>query len=188
MAIKPDDVIPPDPNPKNPTHRNRAYTLRKKSRRGEMLSEDESEWLGKYDAAQGTADANRYKNASKSVHIEEHMTDAAGDAAAAAAMPKTSREEGRRLDYILDLMLRGQQQLLQGYERMNAQLLQRNQQMEEVHLSMLDAVREHYIARIDAEAELALNKEPEDDKPDLLEDMAKGFAQQLAASKGKPPA
>ncbi len=172
------------PDPKNPNHRARAHKLRAAVRRGQTLAEDDAAWLNDYEAAQTTkAGEPKFASGHRVFHMEESATDASGDAAAvAASAPAVSRNEGRRLDYILDLMLRSQMNVATMWERMAGQMIQRNAQLEEVHLAMLDAVREHYLARIEAEAENTLLK-PEE-KPDMIEEMARGMMGALAERQG----
>ncbi len=175
-------------DPQKQTARNRAYKLRAALKRGQLLTPEDEAWLREYEAAQA-APKSAFAQSSRVFHVEQHDTQGEGDAAVAAAQaaPALAREEGRRIDYLLELIIKSNSTVSAMYERMMDQMLRRNEQLEEVHLSMLDAVRDHYLARIEAEAD-ALASKPEE-KPDMIDEMAKGIVGNLIEMKiGKKPA
>jgi hypothetical protein len=112
-------------------------------------------------------------------HVEEEEERAGtGDAAiAAVAAAAETREEGRRLDTLIGL---GHQALLgavEAYKSMTAQVLERNHQLERAHIRMMETVRVHFLARVDAEGEAEnlareLEARPDEEKKDALTRMA----------------
>lgn len=199
-----DDVIVP--NPANASHRSKAYKLRTRVRAGHTLMPKDSKWLGDYEAAQeangaGPDPAFGASASERVIHVEERKAavgtgDAAAHAAAAGAMV---REEGRRLDALVQVAINTVEaagKIIERagamYAQMAAHMLARNQQLEDVHLSMLDTVREHYIARVEAEGTAAKAGEGGDDMMKQVMEMIQ-VANALkrdrpAVSNGKPPA
>jgi hypothetical protein len=169
--------------------RSRAYRLRSRVRAGEELEPADAEWLANYESARNTG-----MSASRrvvSLDIDEQSVSAGTGAAAAeaASAGAIAREEGRRLDYLSRVGIEAMSRACQLYERMASSLLERTKALEEVHLAMLDAVREQYLARTQAEidamhAEAEASRENDDEKPDaatsLLEKIIDGASRDLA--------
>jgi hypothetical protein len=145
------------PDPKNHQSRNRAYRLRSKVRQKETLEPEDAAWLADYETAQSVGASA----SSRTVHVEEtQLAVGTGSAAEAAAAASLAREEGRRLDYLTGAAIKALaasgeiiQRAADMYGRMTAAMLERNQQLEDVHLGMLGAVRENYLARTQAEVD-----------------------------------
>lgn len=161
--------------PPAPKQRARAYRLRAKLRRGDALETEDATWLNDYEKGTRSDDGPDIgaSASSRTIHVEEKRlavgTGAAAETAAAAAM---AREEGRRLDFLTDsaaaALKAGTEALVAAaaqsraacevYKGIVVELNSRTQTLEEVHLSMLDAVREQYLARTQAEVD-ALQKD-----------------------------
>lgn len=174
----------PDPNPKRPGHRTKAARLRGKVRSGVTLSPEEIEWLGAYEAQQrATATSTAPFGASASeriIQIEERAASVgSGAAAEAAAMGALAKEEGRRVDNLVRAGIDSMHRACQLYESMARTMLARMQALEDVHLGMLDAVREHYMARTEAEAEVIRSEADNDDKGGVKEMLAAMLMQQV---------
>lgn len=141
-------------NPKNPGNRKKAYSLRAKQNKGQELRPEEIAWLDDYDRAQRMGASHGASASERVVHIEERAaavgTGTAAETAAAAAL---AREEGRRVDYLVHAGMDCLVKACQLHETMTRTMLERLAQLEDVHLAMLGSVREHYIARTEAEAE-----------------------------------
>lgn len=170
--------------------RNKASRLRQDVKNNEPVSPDDLAWLLDYErkeqerihkiedaaARAGVKGASRRR---KVTHVEEEEERAGtGDAAiAAVAAAAETREEGRRLDTLIGL---GHQALLgavEAYKSMTAQVLERNHQLERAQIRMMDTVRLHFLARVDAEGQAEdlareLEQRPEEEKRDALSRMA----------------
>ncbi len=143
------DVI----NPRHPSTRTKAYRLRKRAEDGDLLTAEETAWLADYEAAQGSdvgASATE-----RIINIEERSAAVGtGDAAReAAAMASIAREEGRRIDYLAKTGMAALVQACTMYQQMAASMLARTEALEEVHLGMLESVRQNYLARTQAEVD-----------------------------------
>lgn len=181
-----------DSTPLNPKSRARAYRLRARLRKGDTLEVEDAVWLGDYEKQTNAANDFGASASERTIHVEEKRmavgTGAAAEVAAAAAM---AREEGRRLDYLtkaaIDALVEGRQVLVAAatqsreaaavYGLMVKDLLSRTKALEEVHLSMLDSVREQYLARTQAEVDAvkAENAENKESSGTHLERMLEAF-------------
>jgi hypothetical protein len=148
------------------------------------------DWLGTYQARQksdGPGDPfGASRNKRRVMHVEEEESAAVGtgDAAivAAAAAAGASREEGRRYDYLLKTGIDALVQACRLHEQMCATLLQRQIANDKVHVELLQSVRSHFLARVDAEGEAAqLAREMENEKGDTISKMVEQVAPMLAA-------
>jgi hypothetical protein len=147
-----------DPKIPGPQSRQRAYRLRARVRRGDALEPEDVQWLHDYENTRNVGASS----SQKLVHIEERTAaigtgSAAVEAAAAATL---AREEGRRIDYLTEAAVKAvttAAEIIERagamYERMTSSLLERTEQLEEVHLAMLGSVRENYLARTQAEVD-----------------------------------
>lgn len=202
-------LILPDPTDKKA--RNRAFAIRRKLPKGHALP-GEAEWLKEYDAAtrppgnnaaKATAGANAKRAAAapppapaeaapaatfasgsskKIMHVEEHTqaVQATGDPAimAAAMAAAHSREEGRRYDYLLEAAVGSQRFVIE-------QLLKRNEALERAQVAMMEAIRQQYVARTQAEidgmlAEAHARKEAEEQSGGTDEAKAMKFMEQIS--------
>jgi hypothetical protein len=173
--------------PPSTGQRNRAARLRHAVDQHETVTPDDLAWLLDYEQKQ-QARMDKIRNAATSaggtkkrkvMHVEEEEERVGiGDAAiAAAAAAAESREEGRRLDTLLSLGHQAMLGAVDAYKSMAAQLLQRNHELERAHVRMMETIRVHYLARVDAEGAAAelereLDAKPEEEKKGALEKMA----------------
>lgn len=161
--------------------RNKAHRLRKQRASGE-IKEIDLLWLEKYeedtDGSGGRGpqakEATNFgaSQSKKKVHREEtieeeHQAVGTGSAAATAVgQALTAREEGRRLDSLFDKSIGALHEATEVYKAVCTTLLEREKVREETHQSMLEAVRDHFLARTEAEAELvAKEREKTDEDP-----------------------
>lgn len=179
-----------DGKPPTTGQRVRAARLRREVNQNGTVTPDELAWLldyerkeqervGKIEDAARQAGVKGASRRRKVTHVEEEEERAGtGDAAiAAVAAAAESREEGRRLDTLIGL---GHQALLgavEAYKSMAAQVLERNHQLERAQIRMMDTVRLHFLARVDAEGQAEdlareLENRPEEEKRDALSRMA----------------
>lgn len=140
----------------------KAYRLRKKAEAGEELSTDEQAFLDSYPAGRSAASSR------KVVHIEEeHDAAAEGDHRLPEEYAKVVTAEGLRADTLLRIVVDATFRQNEMYMQMVEHLLDRTTRIEEAHVSMLEAVREHYLARVDAEAQAQLVSEVAGDDNEL---------------------
>lgn len=140
----------------------RAYRLREKLRANVPISADDQEWLAQYEIEHPAHYLKTDIGASKSrkVSYTEEETAAVGTGAAAPsatqalAMAQITREEGRRLDTILSQGMNALVRACDLHERMAAILLRERVQDAEANRTLLLSVREHFLARTEAEGEL----------------------------------
>lgn len=160
--------------------RAKAYRLRRLRNAGEDLSERESVWLQGYEDRAGQ---RAVAASERVVHVEERAIHAAqGDGAnEAVALAALAKEEGRRLDTLTSTAVNALQRACDMYHRMLEGLLARAAQQDAIHLAMLSTVREHYLARVEAEAEAIQATSAQDATPEAL---LMQVLQQL--QKGKP--
>lgn len=119
-----------------------------------MVSPEEAAWLAAYEAGRDGAGRDVGASSRRVVHVEEHQAVGTGGAAEVAAAAAMAREEGRRLDHILDRSITMLTRAIEAYERMTASLLKERQSDAETHRALLDSLRTHFLARAEAEAEL----------------------------------
>jgi hypothetical protein len=151
------------PTEKSGSARSRALLLRRRADGlGPPLTEAEKKWLDDYEAERvrdARAKQNIFgKRSGRTIHIEEaDETIGAGDAAttAAAAAAASSREEGRRYDYLMQAGIQALQLACKLHENMAAALLQRTIASETANAALIESVRTHFLARLDAEADAA---------------------------------
>jgi hypothetical protein len=164
------DKLPPI----TPSDRTKAHRLRALLRKGDELPPDDTAWLSDYQVRQ---EESRGASRTHKVSFTEESAEAAGtgDAAAIAAAqfaPALAREEGRRIDYLIasanqatNIGLGAVREAHKMILEMAKQIMERNASLEEVHLAMLDTVRDSHIARTNAEAEI-IRREAEDSGKD----------------------
>lgn len=173
--------------PPSTGQRNRAARLRHAVDQHETVTPDDLAWLLDYEQKQ-QARMDKIRNAATSaggtkkrkvMHVEEEEERVGiGDAAiAAAAAAAESREEGRRLDTLLSLGHQAMLGAVDAYKSMAAQLLQRNHELERAHVRMMETIRVHFLARVEAEGEAEqlardIEAKPEDEKKDAISQMA----------------
>lgn len=144
--------------PKSGADKVRAHRVRAAAARG-PVSDDDAAFLESYQApldaasvADGAAAANASASASRTVHIEERAATAQGNHVHPDAYAAIARSEGLRADTLLrvsaDAMIRVNQQAFALVELCYARL----EAVETAHVGMMNAVRDHYLARTEAEA------------------------------------
>jgi hypothetical protein len=132
----------------------RASKLRKKLTEGDELEEDDAAWFESYEASkqrQGRPPINA--SASEKITYTEERAAATGDHPHPVAYEGMVRAEGLRADTLLRIAADALVRCNEQYAVMNAHLLDRTTAIEDAHVAMLESVREHYIARAEAEAE-----------------------------------
>lgn len=106
----------------------------------------------------GSADTGRSASKSRKVSYTEEETAAqaegTGSAAEIAAAAAVTREEGRRLDSIIDRGINALVQAVACYEKVTSALLKERQTDAATHRALLDSLRSHFLARAEAEADL----------------------------------
>jgi len=135
--------------------------IRGKIRAKAMVSPAEKDWLDDYEKTnqenrgEGSAGRSRQASHKESHTIETHAAESEGTGiAAAAAAGAMVREEGLMLASLAD---RGIQSLIEAvkcYKGMCLSLLEERKQDATVQRALVEAVRTHYIARAEAEADL----------------------------------
>lgn len=145
--------------------RQKATKLRVRAKAG-VITAVESAWLREYDRARDDSkklpesprDTGRSASATKRISYTEEETAAAaegtGTAAEVAAAGMVVREEGRRLDSIIDRGINALVEANKMHQAMNAALLAERQADAVIQRQLLESVRTHFLARTEAEAEL----------------------------------
>ncbi len=173
------------------TERARALRIRTKANAGLPISPEDTAWLIEYDERTAGAAFGASKSKSrKLVHIEEEEEAAAvgtgTQAAAMAAAGVMVREEGRRIDNIVDRGINALVEAVKTYKEMTLQLLNERKQDAVVQRALVEAVRDNYVKRAEAEAELIHQEaahvadQADGDNPlekEALQALIDGFAQ-----------
>lgn len=192
-----------EPFSPTPSNRVRASQLRAKAKAGAMLSPEDAAWLADYDQARArTADARDSKEnlgASKGRKIsyteEEQESVGVGDSMVAqtAAAGAMVREEGRRLDSLVTVGIAALRESVEVYKTISTtvltQILDRNKNLEEAHVDMMRAMSKQYLARVEAEGEIArLEKETGgEEKKDGIAELAEQLMPFFLQAMGGPP-
>ena len=162
-----------------PSNRARAHRLRLQMRANMgVLDEADATWLAGYEEERAAASDGMPRGASRGRRVsyteEEHEAAGEGDsAAAAAAAGAMVREDGRRLDSMLGVSMTAMQKAFEMSMRMCQMMACRNRELEEAHVSMMEAYRSHFLGRVEAEAELEVIKRTvEEGDKDGLEKVA----------------
>jgi len=166
------------------SNRARASQLRAKARAGAFLSPEDAAWLADYDEARGEkADQKQAFGASKArrVSYTEEEQEAVGSGSAAAEMAAAgamAREEGRRYDSLISVGIMALRAANDMQAKMVEALLERNRNLEEAHVSMMQASGKQYIRSVEAEAELVRLKAAMgegEEKKDEISQLAEQF-------------
>lgn len=142
--------------PPSPSDRTTAAKLRLKVKVGQPLTLDEAAWLETYEDGQNArAEAIGASQAKRVSYTEEETQNiGTGEAAMTAVGAATmAREEGRRYDMLLTVGIQALRTATDTYGRMVEQILSRNAQLEKSHVEMMVAMRTHFLARVEAEAD-----------------------------------
>lgn len=131
----------------------RASKLRKRINEGDQLSEDDAAWFENYEASKKTPGRPFSASASERITYTEERAAATGDHLHPEAYAAMARAEGLRADTLLRIAADALVRCNEQYSNMMAHLLERTTAIETAHVAMLESVREHYIARTEAEAE-----------------------------------
>lgn len=147
-----------------PADRARAYRIERKLKAEEIEIDDLPDSDRTFIADYRQRTAQRTQATERITHTEERSLDhASGDAGALEAMgaAQLAREEGRRLDTIvnrgfgaLNDSISAHKDACTIYKGMVHDLLERSKEQDAAVVSMLVAMRDHFIARAEAEAAL----------------------------------
>lgn len=187
------------PDPSNPSHRTRAFALRKAKRNGQALHETDALWLSDYEEKQkrkpgGATERGRSK-AARRVRFElDEAAEAEGEgptaAAVAAGAALAAREEGRRLDSLTMNSVDALKEACAVYKDICLTLRDRTELLEETHIEMLLSVRAHFIAATEAESALVqkdAEAKPEDQLLTMLMAKYLGVSPQQIPRPKRPP-
>lgn len=147
---------------KTGAERVKAARIRKKQALEGELLDDEAAFLDDYeeDAADSPPMSPEPIDASASkervVHIEERTAAAQGKHVHPDAYAAVATANGLRADTLLRICTTALVAVNEQYRVMNEHLLERTTRIEDAHVAMLEAVRENYLGRIEAEAEAKL--------------------------------
>jgi hypothetical protein len=172
-----------DPYAPSPANRARAAKLRIRQRADGVLPEDDAVWLAGYEDARGVAsEARQARGASRAhkVSYTEESAEAASegdtsgaDVQAMQAAGTMAREEGRRYDSLIGVSITAMARVAEMYDKMMTHILVRNNQLETAHIGMMNAYRENFLSRVEAEADLAtLQREAENGDKDSISQLA----------------
>jgi hypothetical protein len=135
--------------------------IRAKVRVHAPVTPEDALWLGDYEKAGAQRRGESFgasQSASRKVSYteEEHAAQAIGTGSAAemAAAAAMSREEGRRLDSIVDRGIGALERACNAWEKMTAALLKERQADAQTHRALLESLRSHFLARAEAEGAL----------------------------------
>ena len=136
----------------------RASKLRKRVAAGDELSDDDAAWFDSYEQAKAPRgrppiDPSVNASASEKITYTEERATAQGNHPHPVAYESMVRAEGLRADTLLRISADALVRCNEQYARMMEHLLARTTAIEESHVAMLDSVREHFIARMEAESE-----------------------------------
>jgi hypothetical protein len=134
----------------------RASKLRKRVAAGKELPEDDAAWFESYEQAKkpvGRPSPVINASASEKITYTEERSAAQGDHPHPAAYESMVRAEGLRADTLLRISADALVRCNEQYATMMAHLLARTTAIETAHVAMLEAVREQFVARMEAEAD-----------------------------------
>lgn len=180
MSDEPDvEVVPPIKG----SDRTKAARIRARVRVKAPLSEEDARWLNDYE----TRNKDFGASASHKVSFTEESTAAVGTGTAAevAAATALAREDGRRLDAILDRSMRFMEGACLRYEKMLDLMLQNRMEDSAQIRALLNAYHDNSLDKTELEVELmkAQNGDPNDANAMLMQ-LLQGF---LASKGNKPP-
>lgn len=142
----------------------RASKIRARIKEGDELPDDDQAWFDNYEQAKrghkskaeifDRPDPTVDASASERITYTEERSAAQGNHVHPAAYEGMVRAEGLRADTLLRIVADALVRVNDQYASMNAHLLQRTTAIEEAHVAMLHEVREHFLARVNAEAEV----------------------------------
>ncbi len=200
----PGDVTPPEPPappapPQQATSadRSKAYKLRAKLKGGLILLPSEEDWLRDYEAqlrAKGAPDFGASAS-EKVIHVEErHAAVGTGEAAShAAAAGAMVREEGKRLDALIaqatasmSAGMTAMQRACELHQAMAENLLADRMADRAEMRTLMGSIREHYLARINAEGAAAAEAAKSANEGDPMTQILQ-MVQELRALSGGGP-
>lgn len=151
---------------KDPSQRVKANRIMKAIKAGNDISEDDEIYITDYhgkplDEIMAMAgidpsdfiERNRSANASESIHIERKAAAAEGNHIHPDVYASMVRADGLRADTLINIVIKGLQAANQQTCALNAQLMERNRDLEESHIGFMNAITEAHLARTNAEAE-----------------------------------
>ena len=149
---------------KSGADRVRAARVRKLLKEGEDISDDDEAFFENYigepvDAwiVKNGLDVEEYargrsQSASRTVHIEEKAASAEGDHLHPEAYAAVARSEGLRADTLLRISADAMVRVNEQHAALCNIMLQRLIAVENAHVGMMEAVRDSYLQRTEAEA------------------------------------
>jgi len=181
------------PDPKNPGDRTKAYKLRKQLARGDQVANVDKLWLAEYDEktddnakpAKNGGPSKNYGRSRSGREVSFHLKEAAeaegtgNAAAAAAAAALQAKEEGRRLDSLTVSAIDVLKTAVAVYKDVCLSMKDRMEILEESHVAILDAGRQHYLERVEVEGALMRLQQEVAQRDD--DDPAKGLLEMLIA-------
>ena len=139
--------------PKPVAERVKASRIRSKAAQGIPLTEDEAANLETYEETLPPAVGNRSAS-SRVVHLDiEEQAAAEGNHPHPEMYAAAMRSEGLRADTLLRIVTDRLITCNDQYLRLMTHMMERSTRLEDAHIGLLEAVREQFLARVDAEAE-----------------------------------
>jgi hypothetical protein len=138
--------------PKPLNERVKATRVRKKAVDGIPLSDDEAAFLEDYEQSKPPV---RGKSASsRVVHLDiEEQAAAEGEHPHPDAYAAVARSEGLRADTLLNIVTNRLMQCNDQYLRLMMYMMDRAERLENAHVSLIEAMRDSHLARIEAEGQ-----------------------------------
>lgn len=175
----------------------KAHRIRKKAIvEGVPLSDDEAANLDDYESSKAPGRRGRSASARKvDLHIEE-AAEAEGDHLHPEAYAAVARSEGLRADTLLNIVTNRLIQCNDQYLILLTHAMERSERLENAHVSLIEAMRDSHLARIEAEGQarvaqqIAESAGGDDELGKILELLAPVIAAKIgqakpAKSKGK---
>lgn len=144
-------------------------------KRGQTLKPVDALWLAEYEDGKTSAKGKPRQQsfgasaAGKKVklEIEEHAASVGtGNAAVeAAAAALAAKEEGRRLDSLTVNAVGALRAAVETYREICTSMKEQMQVLQGTHIAMLESVRDHFLARTDAEAALVEREKDQAGEP-----------------------
>jgi hypothetical protein len=114
------------------------------------LSDEEAVWLDTYEKR-----VQASRSASHTVEYREERKEAEGAASVAIPLAEAlmAREDGRRIDKLIEVSIGALTTACSMYAKMATDMMAERQEFFSGQMTMMGSLREHYLARIDAEGD-----------------------------------
>jgi hypothetical protein len=150
------------PGSKDGATRVRAHRVRAKVERGDELGPDEAAFLDSLEPMDvvssevlGSAPLDASASHEREIHISERKAAAQGAHPHPDVYAAVATATGLRADTLLRITTTSLLQAVDMYKSMCSHLLERTTRIEDAHVAMLETVRENYLGRVEAEAQIA---------------------------------